>query len=293
MNHIVLDLEWNQPRVPALAVTDPFFLKGEIFQIGAVKLDESFSATDTFNGLIKPVYYRKMHSKVKQLTGVSSEKLSRGDGFGETVRRFLDWCGDCDFFTWGPDDVPMLRDNLIIHKIPATLPAYYDLQLIFDHQITRQHRQFSLAVAAESVGETLTDAHDALSDATATALLCRHLDMKAGLRDYPALYGQITPPSVFNKPVDGKFRSKRELISKCCTKTLDHPVTGKLELEGWRFGGLWKLFASGTDRKGAEYFVSVKMAKKDDGFTASLSAHPMNKKLRETFDGAFRPVIVS
>ena len=44
MNYIVLDLEWNQPFSNKTAIKSPVFLKGEIVQIGAVKLDDSFKA---------------------------------------------------------------------------------------------------------------------------------------------------------------------------------------------------------------------------------------------------------
>lgn len=48
MNYIVLDMEWNYPLTRKKQVRDPFFLRGEIIQIGAVKLDAQLEVCDSF-----------------------------------------------------------------------------------------------------------------------------------------------------------------------------------------------------------------------------------------------------
>ena len=65
---IVLDLEWNQPSSPKAMVRSPVFLRGEIIQIGAVKLNEDLEIIDTFKIMVKPKYYRTMHKTVSGLT---------------------------------------------------------------------------------------------------------------------------------------------------------------------------------------------------------------------------------
>ena len=74
MNYIVLDMEWNQgyPGAGVFIGDSRKILAGEIIQIGAVKLDENFKLLDTYSKLIKPVFYRKMHFKVEQLTGINA-----------------------------------------------------------------------------------------------------------------------------------------------------------------------------------------------------------------------------
>ena len=59
MEFIVYDLEWNQPERPDKMIKDPIVLRGEIIQIGAVKLDKDLTRLDTFKILVHPVYYRK------------------------------------------------------------------------------------------------------------------------------------------------------------------------------------------------------------------------------------------
>ena len=284
MNHIVLDLEWNQAAHPARAVTVPLRLNGEIVQMGAVKLNERFEAVDEFKAMIRPRFYKTMHHKVKELTGITAEELAGGCGFAEAMERFFAWCGeDWDLFTWGPDDEGVLRDNCIVFGVDRRpLPPCCNLQLIFDDQITGEKRQFSLSFAMEKVGESLSDAHDALSDAKGTALLCRHLDMERGLRDYPALYNQVTPPSLFTLSASRLYPSKRSALKDPQLQSLCHPaLEGVLSLGDWVSASQWKYTALGQDEGGKRYFVSLKFVRKDGGKLAvSRTVHPLNEKLR-------------
>ena len=110
MNYIVLDLEWNQPFDMKSMVRSPVRLHGEIIQIGAVKLDESYHILDTFKIMVSPKHYTKMHKKVTKLTGITTEDLQYGFQFPVAFKYFRKWCGEeFAFLTWGPDDVEMLR----------------------------------------------------------------------------------------------------------------------------------------------------------------------------------------
>ena len=67
MNYIAVDFEWNQAGYHRKSNVQ---LDGEIIQIGAVKMDENFNVLEYFAADIKPVFYRKIHKKVKELTGI-------------------------------------------------------------------------------------------------------------------------------------------------------------------------------------------------------------------------------
>lgn len=183
MNYIVLDLEWNQRLKDQDRITEPVRLRGEIIQIGAVKLDESCRVTDTFKIMISPVYYKVMHQMVSEITNITTKDLKSGLPFSEAFERFKDWCGDdFVFLVWGIDDLDMLCDNMQLHNIDASqMPTTYNLQLAFDNQVSKEHRQISLARAMEMTGEPALRFHDALNDALNTAHICTHLDMKNGL----------------------------------------------------------------------------------------------------------------
>ena len=186
MQYIVLDMEWNQPWDMKKAIREPIYLKGEVIQIGAVKLNDSFEIVDTFKALISPVYYKKMHSKVSKLTKIKTGDLKNGRPFKEAFESFRTWCGDeFVFLIWGWDDIPMLKDNMTVFGVDDSwLPQWYNVQMIYDQQIAKEKRQHALSDAMERLGESLVDAHDALNDAYGTARVCLHLDMKKGFEEY-------------------------------------------------------------------------------------------------------------
>lgn len=99
-NFIVFDLEWNQNPGGKEASVErlPF----EIFEIGAVKLNEEREKVAEFHRIIRPCVYRQMHRIISEVTHVSIEELERdGEPFAAVMEDFLKWCGeDCIFCTW-------------------------------------------------------------------------------------------------------------------------------------------------------------------------------------------------
>lgn len=194
MNYIVLDLEWNQPVSAKSMVKTPVSLYGEIIQIGAVKLDENYHILDTFKIMVAPKHYRKMHNKVAKLTKITTEDLQYGFPFPVAFKYFKKWCGEgFSFLTWGSDDIRILNDNMVLHKLDtAWIPSTYNIQVIFDNQIIQEKRQVSLSYAMEKIGEPVLEAHDALHDAKNTVCVCLHLDMVKGLAEYAEIQKQMT-----------------------------------------------------------------------------------------------------
>ena len=190
MKYVVVDLEWNQALNSKSPVFNklPLHLRGEIIEIGAVMLNEDFSLGDEFSIDIKPVYFKKMHYKVKKITGFDAERLSHGVSFSEAYERFHEWCGDdVTFITWGCDDQNILEQNIIIHDLFwEWIKDWINLQVIYNIQTASGKSQKSLVTAMEHFGiEQTRTAHDALGDAYNTALVSTHLNMKEGLKTYP------------------------------------------------------------------------------------------------------------
>ena len=96
MSYVVVDLEWNQAMSSKSSVFNrlPIHLRGEIIQIGAVRLNDDMTPGEEFQIDVKPVYFKRMHYKVKKLTGFDKERLSHGVPFPEALARFREWCGD-------------------------------------------------------------------------------------------------------------------------------------------------------------------------------------------------------
>lgn len=183
MEYIVLDLEWNQPVSRQRAIKYPVHLRGEIIQIGAARVNEKMDVLDTFNVKIKPVYYTRMNKKVAELTGLCASDLKVGVDFAEAIEQFRMWCGNAPFVTWGPDDVRILEDNLLIHNMDLDwLPMTYDAQEIFDDQVTMEGRQFGLNYAMFRFGEKPLTAHDALNDTLNTVKVLKHLSFLRGIK---------------------------------------------------------------------------------------------------------------
>ena len=202
MYYITLDLEWNQAYAQkALAVQrrPSCRLRGEVIQIGAVKLDSRMNICGSYQIIVKPQYFKKLHRHVSELTGITQEQMDMGTPLPEAAERFKKWCGkDFVFLTWGPDDIPMLKENFNVHDIPsAWLDKVYDLQLIFSRQTEDSTKQRSLEYAMEHFGlEQHLPAHDALNDAYFTALVAKALDTPEGVRTYSSIRGEFLEDSV-------------------------------------------------------------------------------------------------
>lgn len=262
MHYIVLDMEWNQPVCRERTVRNPVTLYGEVVQIGAVKLDDTFREVGEFNVLIAPRYYTKMHRKVAALTHIKTEDLKNGLSFREAFRRFRTFCGsDCVILTWGNDDIPMLRDNMLIWGFdPAWIPDCYDVQPIYDGQITKEARQHSLSSAMETVGEPPFDAHDALNDARSTACVCRHLDMLRGMQDYRLLTENRGEP---NPGVT--YGSKNDAVADPAVSAFSCPACREeVTCRDWLTIEPLRRVALGTCVCGAEYFVRFRFHRNED-----------------------------
>ena len=87
MNYVVVDLEWNQAMNSQASVVNklPIRLRGEIIEIGAVKLNDDMTPGEEFTVDVKPVYFKRMHYKVKKRTGFDKERLAGGMKFQQAM----------------------------------------------------------------------------------------------------------------------------------------------------------------------------------------------------------------
>lgn len=264
-------MEWNQPFNMKSTVKRPVILHGEIVQIGAVKLDENYHILDTFKIMVSPKYYTKMHKKVSSLTKITNEELQYGFPFPIAFNYFKKWCGEeFVFLTWGSDDIDVLRDNMIIHNINTEwIPSIYNIQVIFDDQITKEKRQVSLSYAMEKIGEPALKAHDALNDARNTVCVCLHLDMVRGLSEYAILQNQMNCYGTLAKERNKSAKTylsresalnDPELINFFC------PTCGSnVECVNFVRQDYNKFICIGKCENGDELFVRFKFAKCPDG----------------------------
>lgn len=229
MYYVSLDLEWNQAYPEKLQAVQKRLgarLRGEVIQIGAVKLNEKMRICGSYSVIVRPQYFTRIHRHVRDLTGITQDMMDGGVPLREAAENFHRWCGeDFAFLTWGPDDIPMLKDNLRVLGVEtAWLDRIYDLQPIFNQQTDGVHRQRSLEYAMEHFGiEQTLPAHDALNDAYFTALVAARLDLASGIADYTARRGQfLEETDIGNADAGGEgYEDVRTLLAH---PAIAHPV---------------------------------------------------------------------
>ena len=279
MNYIVMDMEWNQPwpGSPSAKKVLPVQIRGEIIQIGAVRVTEDPQVTDEFQIMIKPKYYRHLNRRVSKLTGIKESQLrEEGVPFPEAIEQFKQWCGeDIVFLTWGFDDIGILRENLQLFELNTDFTEkWYNAQMIFNAQTDGSNSQKALKTAMEIFGiEATRPAHDALGDAYHTALICARLDLKKGAVEYDealkshenGFHGAELPGCIARK-VFYDYTDKRSALSAMAGEENLCPVCG-----GRMLGSRWfaqpghRYMDLATCPVDGKFLIRVRLSTQPDG----------------------------
>ena len=279
MNYIVLDMEWNQPwpGSPSAKKVLPVAIRGEIIQIGAVRVTEDQQVADEFQLLIKSKYYRRLNRRVSKLTGIKESQLrEEGVPFPEAVEAFRKWCGeDIIILTWGFDDIGVLRENLQLFELEtAWIEKWYNAQMIFNAQTDGSTAQKALKTAMEIFGiEATRPAHDALGDAYHTALICARLDLKRGAEEYGAAlkshengFHGAEIPGCIDRKVFHDLADKRAALSAMAGSENKCPLCGRQML-----GSRWfaqpghRYMDLATCAEHGKFLIRVRLSDQPDG----------------------------
>ncbi len=279
MDYIVLDMEWNQPwpGSPSARKVLPVQIRGEIIQIGAVRVTEQQEVADEFQVLIKPKFYRRLNRRVSKLTGIKESQLrEEGVSMYEAMARFREWCGeDFIFLTWGFDDITILRENLQLYDIPGDwADRWYNAQMIFNAQTDGSSSQKALKTAMEIFEiEATRPAHDALGDAYHTALICAKLDLEKGTREYgEALKSHVNGfhgaelPGCISRKVFYDYVDKREALGAMSGPENLCPTCGR-QMEGnrWFAQPGHRYMDMATCPKHGKFLIRVRLSGQPDG----------------------------
>ena len=279
MDYIVLDMEWNQPwpGSPSAKKVLPVQIRGEIIQIGAVRITGEQKVADEFQILIKPKYYRRLNRRVSKLTGIKETRLKEeGISFADAMEKFQAWCGaDVTFLTWGFDDIMILRENLRLHRLAEEWTSrWYNAQMIFNAQTDGSSAQKALKTAMEIFGiEATRPAHDALGDAYHTALICARLDLKKGIQEYDkaieehenGFHGAELPGCISRKVFHG-YTDKRAALSAMAGAENHCPVCGRQML-----GSRWfaqpghRYMDLATCAEHGKFLIRVRLSRQPEG----------------------------
>ena len=279
MNYIVLDMEWNQPwpGSPSAKKVLPVQIRGEIIQIGAVRVTEDQQVADEFQVLIKSKYYRRLNRRVSKLTGIKESQLrEEGIAFPEAMEQFRTWCGeDIIFLTWGFDDITILRENLRLYGLDeGWTDRWYNAQMIFNAQTDGSNAQKALKTALEIFEiEPSRPAHDALGDAYHTALICARLDLKRGAEEYDqalkshenGFHGAELPGCISRK-VFHDYADKRAALGAMTGEENKCPICGRQMLGSRWFaqpGHRYMDLATCPDH--GKFLIRVRLSDQPDG----------------------------
>ena len=279
MNYIVLDMEWNQPwpGSPSAKKVLPVQIRGEIIQLGAVRVTEDLQVADEFQIMVRPKYYRHLNRRVSKLTGIKESRLrEEGIPFPEAIEQFRSWCGeDIVFLTWGFDDIGILRENLRLFGLNEDFTEkWYNAQMIFNAQTDGSSSQKALKTAMEIFGiEATRPAHDALGDAYHTALICARLDLERGMREYDealkshenGFHGAELPGCIARR-VYHDYSDKRAALSAMSGEENLCPVCGARML-----GSRWfaqpghRYMDLATCPEHGKFLIRVRLSTQEDG----------------------------
>ncbi len=279
MDYIVLDMEWNQPwpGSPSSRKVLPVQIRGEIIQIGAVRVTQDQQVADEFQVLIKPKYYRRLNRRVSKLTGIKETELrDNGLPMAQAMEAFRSWCGeDVIFLTWGFDDIPMLRENLLLYGIDDSwVGRWFNAQMIFNAQTDGSNAQKALKTAMEMFGiEATRSAHNALGDAYHTALICARLDLGKGTAEYAdALKSHVNGfhgaelPGCISRKVFYDYPDKRAALAAMTGEENLCPTCGRQMLGSRWFAQPGRRYMDlATCPEHGKFLVRVRMSDQPDG----------------------------
>ena len=279
MDYVVLDMEWNQPwpGSPSARKVLPVQIRGEIIQIGAVRVTEGQTVADEFQIMVKPKYYRRLNRRVSKLTGIKETRLrEEGIAFPEAMHRFRDWCGEnVTFLTWGFDDIGILRENLQLYGLETNwTESWYNAQMIFNAQTDGSTSQKALKTAMETFGiEASRPAHDALGDAYHTALICARLDLNRGTQEYAQAlkshdngFHGAELPGCLSRKVFYDYADKRAALAAMSGEENQCPICGHQML-----GSRWfaqpghRYMDLATCPEHGKFLIRVRLSEQPDG----------------------------
>mgnify|MGYP004518365135 CR=1 FL=1 len=245
MNYIILDLEWDS----AYSAAHKCFVN-QILQIGAVKLNESFDVTDTFEQTVRSKISKKVTGRFAKLTGITTEKMLGGVNFDAAVDGYNAWAGtDTVTMTWSDSDLYSIKDNeemLLSDGRKFAIEKYLDLQKFVQGELRlagyEDKNQISLSAAAELLGVTTEGLcmHTAKTD----SLVCAALLKKCyNEKRFSALIRNTADPDFYKR-----LRFKPYCISDINDERIDKSKLnfrcdecgGKAKrLGGWKYRNRW------------------------------------------------------
>jgi inhibitor of KinA sporulation pathway (predicted exonuclease) len=188
LNYIVFDLEYNQPSPlnKRLAITmgteRPEYLKFEILQIGAIKIDENFKYISNFKMYVKPKFMPTINRHVLEIINVKERYIKTNSLYFDKVfnefRNFIGQDDNCTFVTWSNSDLEVLRSNLDAWNIAFETSKYRHIDL---QEVVMKKQGLELHSSLEKIANEYKINYNLIHDAYADANVTKQLFQKIGI----------------------------------------------------------------------------------------------------------------
>jgi inhibitor of KinA sporulation pathway (predicted exonuclease) len=184
----VFDLEYNQPsplnkRLSITMETErPKYLKFEILQIGAIKLNDNLKYVSNFKMYVKPKFMPTISKHVLEILNVKERYIKiNGLYFDKVFNEFRSFIGqdeDCTFVTWSSNDLDVLRSNLDAWNIEFETSKYKHIDL---QEIIMKKQGLELHPSLEKIANEYEINYNLIHDAYADASITKQLFQKIGI----------------------------------------------------------------------------------------------------------------
>lgn len=176
--YVVVDFEMNPVAKANREVRGKMGL--EIIEIGAVRLDESYTVVDKFRCFVRPQYNKEIASYITGLTGISRYETYNAPPFAEALRRFENWIGydaRTVVYSWSDSDLQQIRSECAFKQLPLpdNMGEWVDFQAMYasamDYPAERGLMALHTAAEQFGIGMDFSHSHSALYDAEITTEL--------------------------------------------------------------------------------------------------------------------------
>lgn len=244
MNYVILDMEWDS----VYSVKKRGFIN-QIIQIGAVKCNESFKITGTFERTVKSSISKKVTSRFTELTGITTKDMLSGISPETAVREYNDWVGtDFITLTWSNSDLFSIAENekYILNGLKFKIEKYLDLQKYIQNEMIQMGFECKSQISLESAADILNVNHEGLELHTAKddSMLCVGLLKKYYCKERfepfikntanPDFYKRLYFKATYLDDINSSDINKDTLAFKCdkCGEKAE-------KISKWRFKNRW------------------------------------------------------
>ena len=180
MNHIFVDFEMNPIAKKNKEARQ--IVRSEIIQIGAVKLDESYTQVGKYCSFVKPEL-NTIQLNITNITGITNGDVENAPLLAQALEDFLQWIGEtpCRMYAWSDSDKKQLLQECRLkglyqgegEKLPKPFRRWMDFQRVYTRLMGLSPRSnLSLKNAMGSVEQDFAgQQHSAADDAENSAAL--------------------------------------------------------------------------------------------------------------------------